>query len=366
MKDKNDTALTERLTELCNYPHFTSYAVRLYIGSNSIQKLDSSTSTLLLEEAFVFHFFQALQGVEIDPQGTSFVTEQRTTTAWTEYEKKEIQKDSDTIFRRGLARRQGTSAALKYLSCCGSTCLLDSSRGLGFENLVAHHLSRMLELQGKSVVRMELKGAWPGPSGPGRITKERLNELESLLRLLWHKEDTERINQTLKKENGCIIFRQGYPMAQGPDLFVAFVEENKLLVYLVQCKHYQSMPTFKRTKKWWSSLGVHVTGDQNNKAKFEFQPTTPFPAAWSNLGINVFCKLLLGCCNKEEASELDIRKRVMATSAPLGIMRANIPLPPGCDFLSNEMLQPTFSVFEVPFQHEDDKEENMYGFEDQE
>ena len=339
-RDSSNSAVVGRLVEFCNTPAFIGYAARLYIGSNIVKNL------ALLDEAFVFHLLSETTGLDND-----FVTMVKGTEA---AERREVKPDA--IFHRGLARRGSTSAALRYLSCCGLSCPVDMARGADFETLVSFHLSRVMQLRGKTVSRLELKEAWPRPSGGGTLSLKRIQRLRDDLREVPKgSRQNDHIKDILGKANGCIVFLQRYPMAQGPDIFVVFVDGRKLVIHVVQCKHLRVLPEFATTKTWWSSLGVHVSGS-GETLKWNCDRTCLCPAACPKVGIEGFAQHLLRVTGLDEYT---IQKRVMATSQPYHVMEAHIPLNNdlGCQFLSLEMLQPTYSVFSPEYRSMTEEEE---------
>lgn len=132
----------ERLVELCQTPAYIGYAVRLYVGSNSLQDLGDQRQTNLLDEAFMFHLKKGV-GCRLDFScgATKFCGTPK----------------SPIKGNRFVCRHNIPTKALKYLACCGLACPVEISSGIDFENLVSLYYSRLTEMQGKKFLAWSLK-----------------------------------------------------------------------------------------------------------------------------------------------------------------------------------------------------------------
>ena len=149
------------------------YPVRYYLRTNTVGKLENQDRELLLRCAFVYHQEEALNKAinqlndktrnEPESQLESPLMNVKNALYNNVIQEKGVakggdsegsndknvamelffEKKYDTLFEKGLARRNGTSNALKYLSCSGSTKLLLPSMGKQFEEVVSLHCMRL-------------------------------------------------------------------------------------------------------------------------------------------------------------------------------------------------------------------------------
>lgn len=111
--------LEERLKEVASVHPVMDYAARFYVNQNTVGELTGRVRDDVLKTAFVFHLRNALEELETKAKNQS-----RDIQVILQAELKplkELEKKTDTtvedVFKWGLATKNGTSSALKYLAC---------------------------------------------------------------------------------------------------------------------------------------------------------------------------------------------------------------------------------------------------------
>ena len=253
--------------------------------------------------------------------------------------------DEEKVFSRGLATRSGTSSALKYLACYGLTCLVRPAFGNEFEELVALHYLRLMEIQGYVTKRFTLRHAWPPKASSKEITEETIQKLKHTLQDNAKSELEGLVLPDSKK--WCIVFAQGTPSAQGGDVVTAVRNDDVVEIDPIQCKHYRDIPGKSKTNLWWSSIGIQYNDEKNS---WNAQPESG-KAYYSYVGLEAFKKLLEGKISSSQTKEkitVRLGKRIMAMSNPIPRSQ-EFPMPDlQCARVwFREMLEPTISTFEL-------------------
>ena len=294
-----ETRYTERLKAITSYQHIMDYPVRYYLRTNTVGKLENQDRELLLRCAFVYHQEEALnkainqsndktRNELVSQLGSHLMNVKNALYNNVIQEKGEPSEGSgvakgsdsegsndknvamelffeekyDTLFEKGLARRNGTSNALKYLSCSGSTKLLLPSMGKQFEEVVSLHCMRLFEVQGYATETHELENGWPRSRRKNEEMRE--EDLKEELSELALKEPFFSQNEV--KNNTCFVVSQGVPNAQGPDLFVVLVDKEwNVTILAIQCKHYARLHS--NLNDWCQSLGIGNTESSNKETK---------------------------------------------------------------------------------------------------
>ena len=148
-KAEKERRLRDRLVKIASFQPLMDYAARMFVSQNSVGEFATDERNDLLKNAFLYHWKCAIEGVKCE-----------------EVKRRELEHIppsaiNEDIFTRGIASREGTSAALKYLSCFGLTCEVKPGYGDDFEELTALHVMRVMGSQGYEPFRCQLKYAWP-------------------------------------------------------------------------------------------------------------------------------------------------------------------------------------------------------------
>ena len=254
------------------------------------------------------------------------------------------QKEVNEVFQRGLATKtQETSTALKYLACFGLTCQLRPGFGDSFEELTAMHCLRLAEIRGYSTKRHCLEFAWPS-----KYSKKKDIDQEEIENLKYELENQKALEQEKlvfpSLEKFCMVFSQGTPTAQGPDVLVLYIDGNEAFVDFVQCKNHKNSPGPETVKKWWNSLGI----DMNDESGQCLEPSDAGSSLYSYTGMLAFCSMIQGKLEetKKNISTVSIRQRVLAVSFRCPTDSSNFPIPSSelSRVWFREMMEPTISV----------------------
>ena len=163
---------------------------------------------------------QTALNLTIDPSGAKVVT----------YD--------DQIFTVGLARKKQTSPALKLLSCKLQTVEVKKADGESFEVCTVLHLSCWFSavLGIPANIVQGLQSAWP-PPGDSKNKNARPEDEELFLKRV---KDIYDSNVNEEKPRFCVVFRQGTPTAQGPDVFVLDIDMSNqcMRLHCFQCKNH--------------------------------------------------------------------------------------------------------------------------------
>jgi hypothetical protein len=339
--------LGARLEALASVKDLMDYAVRMYVQFNSVGRLSRADRVALLQRAFVYHWVTKMENAETKNLKINHILKKelayvKTWDAWKEQEAAPLK-----IFERGLVSKSGTSRALKYLSCFGQTCTLRPGFGSDFEELVALHYLRLMEVQGFTTKRHILRHGWP-PAWSGidnaTIDEAEITKLRDKL-LKQAEEEKGNLKRCLTDlgDKACVVFSQGTATAQGGDVLALVVSNGTYRVDSIQCKNYASLPVPAKLQLWWLSLGINM--NENNE--WDLEPTAG-SAGYSYAGLKFFCELL---GNQLGGIPVDIGQRVIATSLKVP-PRAKFPIPTEKDGTPivnvsvwfREMLEPTISV----------------------
>jgi hypothetical protein len=272
-------------------------------------------------------------------------------------------QDLDEIAALGLvtADIKGTSAALCYLACNGSTAPLDARDGIGFEIMLQHHLVRLYEAYNSNpndstqdratrwVGQCNLTQPWPphSPKGDVELSDSLVmqNEVEKNYKYNSGDDDIDAIMDLLEdKKDFDLVMRQTASNAQGADLMVLSRKHGDVVLHLFQCKNWNMFPGVKSEEfeeSLWS-LGVKVDEEGINSMPGSGS------AGYSYLGTQHFAKKL----GEELGTEVKIGDRVLVISLE-GTVEGKRAL--DRDFLqkamdkgvmvwTKEMLEPTISA----------------------
>ena len=341
-------SVQEILTQAGSSHVLMSYAVRKYLNSNSVQNLESKEKRELLEQAFTYHLHKSLSGVSQiclpSPLKTRIDGLIKDVAEMPAFEG--IEKNGEKIFAMGLARRKGTSNALKYLACFGLTNKLEPANGYKFEHLTRLHVERHMMTKGYKVLKHKLKFAWP-PKNIGNSkydsalitrleeTLDRQNEGEEKALKKWlQRMDDNAGGSGLFHEGSkvCVIFSQGNLTAQGGDVLVLCWDGKFMKLMSIQCKHFSKWED--RINKGWLSLGVPLKGFVS-KSKY------------SDAGLSKLCSTI----GKSFQKEVNVGKRVLALSLAANKL-AKLTIPDDTDdkqveVWPREWFEPTISVMDV-------------------
>jgi len=258
---------------------------------------------------------------------------------------------SEEIFRRGLATRTTTSNALKYLSCFGLSCAVRSGFGTEFEEMVALHYMRLMQVEGFEAKRVTLKHAWPPQRHNGSLWKQIVNLPDKLDEQF--ETETRDLQRDPAIDKSCLVFSQGTATAQGGDVLALVMEGKKGRIDTIQCKNI-SKKTYAPAdvrEKWWPRLGVFVRKEIDfnlypqrgkNKTWSEESPEMA-NAHYSLVGLEKLAELCKERCSLDEVT---IGHRIIATSLAMNKITSNFPIPEDADLRVwfREMLEPTISV----------------------
>jgi hypothetical protein len=229
--------------------------------------------------------------------------------------------DVDECVRRGLctSNPELTSSAMKYLICKGNTFPFASSEGLAFEKLVAQHLVRFYESQGKKVSLHTLRKQIPDSSiSVDEGTEEIKSEWETMKKT---ESDVHVILQPMENN------------AQGPDIMVlrncSNDETDQMTLDLYHVKHYQDILSVDPDKVLQSLflMDASRTKEENTKMLCD-----GFGTAVSGK------RYLQASCEFSDFFD----KKKDAFIKPLE--RIHNESNEECVFLSKEWLEPTFSL----------------------
>mmetsp|Transcript_26809 Transcript_26809/g.63927 ORF Transcript_26809/g.63927 Transcript_26809/m.63927 type:complete len:870 (-) Transcript_26809:344-2953(-) len=333
----------ERCREVGSFGPIMDYSVRFYVDEHSVGELDAGKRLKLLACSFFYHLISSIQRPLIEHETILKIQEKELNAANKIRDMIGISNDDEEqVFSRGLATRSGTSSALKYLACYGLTCLVRPAFGNEFEELVALHYIRLMDVQGYIIKRFTLRHAWPPKANSKGITKDLIETLQSRLQDNKKSELDGLVLPDGKK--WCIVFSQGTPSAQGGDVLAAVRDENQVKIDAHQCKHFKDIPVKSKTTQWWSSVGVEHDG-----SSWHAVPTKG-KALYSYTGLEAFRQLLEERISSLISEEITVTlgKRIMAMSNPMPL-NTDFPMPDlectGVWF--REMLEPTISTFEL-------------------
>ena len=122
---------------------FMNYAARVFVNENGLKMSTRGDLDRLLESAFLFFVREAIEGLVAYDDGYDNLIGSARKSLLEELKDKEDKID-ERIFSYGLANRdEPTSKAMRFLSCFGSAFELIKGDGMGFENAVSVHLSRL-------------------------------------------------------------------------------------------------------------------------------------------------------------------------------------------------------------------------------
>jgi hypothetical protein len=251
--------LQARLSDVASVRVIMDHAPRMYVNENSIGALEIRRRSFLLQQSFAYFMWEALESIrEVHSSAKQLCNELESLKCYKDF----VDKPTDNIFSRGIASKEGTSPALKYLACFGLTCELRPAFGDEFEELTACHMMRYKQLLGYSTHRYFLMHGWPTK----RNKNGTLQQLEFILEAQAPSEENSLrsflsgiFNEIPKtKTKHCIIFSQGTPTAQGGDVLVLNIDFDTKTANLetIQCKHNKFLPSKKTCLQWWNSLGV--------------------------------------------------------------------------------------------------------------
>ena len=230
--------LYQRLLEVGSVPALMDYAVRLYLKSNSLGSMNIPERDQLLKQAFVYHLERALSEAHDSSNYDGAVLESirsylrivRSTAAWKNMNRTKYR--GGDIFTKGIASRNSTSLALRYLACAGqSTPLRIGNDGKDFEKVVALHVKRLMDVQDYLVADLTLQHGWPYQNQNGEYNKTSIiAELKKNLRkqAVEERAGVEKLlNKMKRSERFCVVFYQGDVRAQGWDVSVLYVTRNR-------------------------------------------------------------------------------------------------------------------------------------------
>ena len=335
-----------RLVDVASFGAIMDYGPRLYISTNSLQHLEEHDLSGLFERAFLFHLKSALEFQKeemhsfTDDVKTNLAAVKSDVDSWISHNQKEVSE----VFQRGLATKsQETSTALKYLACFGLTCQLRPGFGDSFEELTAMHCLRLAEIRGYSTKRHCLEFAWPS-----KYSKKKDIDEEEIENLKYELENQKALEQEKlvfpSLDKFCMVFSQGTPTAQGPDVLVLYIDGNEAFVDFVQCKNHKNSPGPETVKKWWNSLGI----DMNDESGQCLEPSDAGSSLYSYTGMLAFCSMIQGKLEetKKNISTVSIRQRVLAVSFRCPTNSSNFPIPSSelSRVWFREMMEPTISV----------------------
>jgi hypothetical protein len=167
----------ERLLEIASYRKIMDHATRFYVSSSSVKHLSHTTLNSLLMQSFVFHLAFAMEDAKgrIQKCKASMVQEnldrELGRVKGLDFFKRMEADPTGNIFAKGLATKNFTSDALKYMACFGLSSPLRPAFGDEFEELTALHFMRYMEVQGYQTKRVALKDAWPRKRTRGDFEK---------------------------------------------------------------------------------------------------------------------------------------------------------------------------------------------------
>ena len=122
---------------------FMNYAARVFVNENGLKMSTRGDLDRLLQSAFLFFVREAIEGLVAYDDGYDNLIGSARKSLLEELKDKEDVVD-ERIFSYGLANRdEPTSKAMRFLSCLGSAFELIKGDGMGFENAVSVHLSRL-------------------------------------------------------------------------------------------------------------------------------------------------------------------------------------------------------------------------------
>lgn len=337
-----------------------SYAVRKYLISNSIQYLDSENSRALLEQAFTYHLHKSLSGASrsllppLKPCIDRLIADAAEMPAF-----QAIKKKGEKIFEKGLACREGTSKALKYLACFGLTDTLEPANGYKFEHMASLHVERHMMTKGYKVFKHKLKFAWPPKkTGHSKYTPVLITKLRETLESQKEHEqkNLEKWLQRMDANAGdgglfherskvCVIFSQGTLTAQGGDVLVLCWDGESMKLISIQCKHVSKWE--EKINKAWLSLGVPIKGFVGK-------------ARYSDTGLLELCSTIQ---KSFKGREVSVGKRVLALSLPANeLEKLVIPTEDAdgkqVEVWPKEWFEPTISVMDVNEEEGDDEDQN--------
>ena len=373
-----ETRYTERLKAITSYQHIMDYPVRYYLRTNTVGELENQDRELLLRCAFVYHQEEALNKAinqsndktrnELESQLESHLMNVKNALYNNVIQEKGepsegsgvakggdsegsndknvamelfFEEKYDTLFEKGLVRRNGTSNALKYLSCSGITKLLLPSMGNQFEEVVSLHCMRLFEVQGYATETHELENGWPRSRRKNEEMRE--EDLKKELSELALKEPFFSQNEV--KNNTCFVVSQGVPNAQGPDLFVVLVDKEwNVTILAIQCKHYARLHS--NLNDWCLSLGIGNTESSNKETKQKKE----ISKQWSAVAVQSFQTEVETLVTRNENAEPPKSietKRILAVSNSFTEVN-NFAMPKGLDSIwFKEHLEPTISALDL-------------------
>ena len=308
--NESGTPLRERLREVGSFRALMDYCPRYYVGSNSLNDLDSETRTHLLNQAFRYHWNCSLQ--EIGKVRAKENVE-RHLKSWEKAMEamggpaEVAQQDLDDLFEFGLASQTSTSPALKLLACFGLSLPLAPSQGFEFEDLLSYHLVRCVGLGGGKVSQIQLRYAWPESRPRGRAGEDLYDEM-TIQTLRSELEEQKKLEKSFPElhEKDIIIFRQASKKAQGPDLLMLQHRQSTWLLDLFQCKHREKLPG--HVAENFRTLGVEYESSGKGEGKVT-TPTSNYRVRYSETGIEAFREFL----SSKLGEEVQLGRRVLAT-----------------------------------------------------
>ena len=314
-KAEKERRLRDRLVKVASFQPLMDYAARMFVSQNSVGEFATDERNDLLKNAFLYHWKCAIEGVKCE-----------------EVKRRELEHIppsaiNEDIFTRGIASREGTSAALKYLSCFGLTCEVKPGYGDDFEELTALHVMRVMESQGYEPFRCQLKHAWPPARPKGDISQH----IEDLRTDILPEQDEKEVEFERIPGNArcyCIVFNQGTSNAQAGDLFVLKVNGTEAKLDTIQCKNCKAAGD---KEKWWNSLGVAIDTEDTQPVEGS--------AGYSYCGLEAFCKL----ASRRLEMDVQIDSRIMAVSSECPDT-FQLPKSKKLRWWFREMLEPTISV----------------------
>ena len=349
--------LEDRLSRIASFGPIMDHGPRFYVNQNTVGSLTRKQRDMMLKHAFLYHLDEAVKIVddsecrlasEVRRNG---IIERTVIRGFEEFRTmEESLSGSRNLFSCGLAGREYTSNALKYLACFGLTCEIRPAFGNDFEDfeeLVALHYMRYMQAQGYNTTRVGLKYDWPPKKNESddsdSHTLEKLRE-----RLAKQDEDLDGVVGVGGTDKLCVLFSQGTPTAQGGDILALVIDGDEGRIEPIQCKQYQKRPSSNEMMKWWESVGVQVSNDGNdgNDGTFsaDCEPNGG-SAGYSFVGLDGFRAL----CEDKTRKRVSIGKRTLAVSFGMEAAGDEFPIPRGDStrVWFREMLEPTISLCEL-------------------
>jgi hypothetical protein len=274
-----------------------NYCTRIYVHLNGLERFSSADRTKTLKNLFQFLLWKELdflkqkhdilsKAVDCFLEPLSPLTEEKV----------------ESLFTLGLAMKtQWESNAMKFLACDGETMPVSSGDGMAFEDVVGRHLERFYSLRLEhTVLRATLRCAWP-PSAPRNFYDKECvdgNFPNHPVASENHRREVETFCKKVLKERNDehlkmhVIMRQRVKNAQGPDIYVLTLEDNKGYLDLYQMKNLISLPSRGDIFAWCHSLGLEVISDTLTGAVVGIESNrvemTKKSAAYSSQGITWF------------------------------------------------------------------------------